>query len=961
MGNKVGDLYFLDYVVESANLVATGSEKKQLLWHKRYGHISYSSLNKLVRDNMVTGMDYTISNEPLFCKPCIDGKHHRFKFPKGCAKRASQTLELVHSDVCGKMGAKSLSGKEYFVTLIDDKSRFMWTFALKLKSDVFEVFLNWKSLVEKSTDKKLKSLRSDNGGEYISTEFEDYLKKEGIAHQSSVPKTPEQNGVAERKNRTIVEAIRSLLSDSNLPKSFWAEALATVTYLNNISPTKAVENSTPYEAWYERKPSVDHLKTFGCVCYSHIPKDERRKLDFKAREAIFLGYGTTVKGYRLYDPKTKRIFYSRDVIFDESKFKSSRNDPKKVEGAGEKVEGAGEKVEGAAEKVEGAAEEIEDEIDIDEDAAKVTKDDVELSINEDAAKVTDNPVETTARANEKTENIQDKNENNENPRRSSRESKPKTYFGEWANVTTLSTTQEPSTVKQALSSNESKQWKAAMTSEIKSLQDNQVWDLVELPKGRRTVSCKWIFKKKLDADGNVERYKSRLVARGFTQKPGIDYDETFSPVVRFESIRTVIAVAAKNSLNLHQMDVKTAFLNGELEEDIYMQQPEGFVEKGKENYVCKLNRSLYGLKQAARCWNTALDNQLKAMKFSQCTSDPCIYLQEIEGTLFILAVYVDDIILGGACESLIKSIKAALSSRFAVTDMGKLHHFLGVKVVQNVGNIWIGQAAYCKDLLVRFRMDQSNSTETPMDVSCRLLKSEADDESCSKEMYQSAVGSLLYLSTRTRPDISFAVGNVARFNAQPNSTHWSAVKRILRYIKGTTNLGLLYVKGDGVLVGYSDADWAGDHNDRKSTSGYVFQLSGAAVSWRSKKQSCVALSTAEAEYVALSSATQEAIWMKQLVSSILQERSEKPIVVYEDNKSAICMTKHQQFHGRSKHIDIRHHFVREKVAANEVEVRYCKSVDMIADILTKPLSAPKFNKLKSMLGMVLEPVEGERS
>ena len=337
VGNKAGDLYFLDYVVESANLVTTGSEKKQVLWHKRFGHISYSSLNKLVRDNLVTGMDYTISNEPLFCKPCIDGKHHRSKFPKGGAKRASQTLELVHSDVCGKMGAKSLSGKEYFVTLIDDKSRFMWTFALKFKSDVFEVFLNWKSMVEKSTEKKLKSLRSDNGGEYISTEFEDYLKKEGIAHQSSIPKTPEQNGVAERKNRTIVEAIRSLLSDSNLPKSFWAEALATVTYLNNISPTKAVENFTPYEVWYERKPSVDHLKTFGCVCYSHIPKDERRKLDFKAREAIFLGYGTTVKGYRLYDPKSKRIFYSRDVIFDESKFKSSRNDPQKVEGAEEKV------------------------------------------------------------------------------------------------------------------------------------------------------------------------------------------------------------------------------------------------------------------------------------------------------------------------------------------------------------------------------------------------------------------------------------------------------------------------------------------------------------------------------------------------------------------------------------------------------------------------------------------------
>jgi hypothetical protein len=305
-------------------------------------------------------------------------------------------------------------------------------------------------------------------------------------------------------------------------------------------------------------------------------------------------------------------------------------------------------------------------------------------------------------------------------------------------------------------------------------------------------------------------------------------------------------------------------------------------------------------------------------------------------------------------------VKATLSSKFAVTDMGKLHYFVGVKIVQSEENIWIGQAAYSKDLLVRFRMDQSNSTETPMDVSCKLLKSENKDNCCSKEMYQSAVGSLLYLATRTGPDISFAVSNVPRFDAEPNNTHWSAVKRIMRYIKGTVHLGLSYTRGASDLVGYSDADWAGDCNDRKLTSGYVFLLSGAAVSWKSKKQSCVALSTAEAEYVALSSATQEAIWMERLVSSIQCELTSKPIVVYEDNQSAICMTKHQQFHGRAKHIDIKHHFVREKVAANEVEVRYCKSVDMVADILTKPLCAPKFNKLKSMLGMVFEPIEGER-
>ena len=611
IANKIGNLYFLDYVVESANLVKTVSEEKQVLWHKRFGHIGYQSLNKLIKDEMVTGLDCNITSEPILCEPCIDGKHHRQKFPKGTAERASKTLELVHSDVCGKIEAKSLSGKEYFVTLIDDKSRFMWSYALKYKSEVYGVFLLWKAMVEKSTERKLKTLRSDNGGEYISSEFEAFLKQEGIAHQSSVPKTPEQNGVAERKNRTIVEAIRSLLSDSNLPKCFWAEALATVTYLHNIRPTKAVANITPYEAWYGKKPSVDHLKVFGCVCYSHIPKDERRKLDRKARKAIFLGYGTSVKGYRLYDLKSKKIFYSRDVIFDESKFKSSRKDPGKVEEITEieeEIEGAVEKDEGATEnqsdieREEGAAEN-EGTIEKDENVGEAKNTETVHNNPEGAAEVSEGQIVKIKDADS------GKSRETLETRQSTREKRPKNYYGEWANITLV---QEPSTVKEALSSSESEKWKTAMSSEMTSLRENQVWDLVELPKGRRAISSKWIFKKKLDADGNVERYKSRLVARGFTQKPGIDYDETFSPVVRFESIRTVIAVAAQNGLTLHQMDVKTAFLNGELEEDIYMQQPEGFVERGKENLVCKLKRSLYGLKQAARCWNTALDSQLKA-------------------------------------------------------------------------------------------------------------------------------------------------------------------------------------------------------------------------------------------------------------------------------------------------------------------------------------------------------------
>ena len=476
---------------------------------------------------------------------------------------------------------------------------------------------------------------------------------------------------------------------------------------------------------------------------------------------------------------------------------------------------------------------------------------------------------------------------------------------------------------------------------------------------RSVIRCKWIFKTKRDADGNIDRYKARLVAQGYNQTYGIDYDETFSPVVRFESARSIIALATNFGLKLHQMDIKTAFLNGSLQEEIYMKQPTGFVEEGKENYVCKLKRSIYGLKQSARCWNSELDKQLKSMGFIQSSSDPCIYIHISGEEIFLIAVYVDDIILAGENDKMMRYVKNSISQKFTVTDMGQMYHFLGVKVIQNLENnmIWIGQPSYTKELLIRFKMEESKPVDTPFDVSMKLLKAKEGDELFDKMKYQSAVGSLLYLSTRTRPDIAYAVSHIARFAAEPTPAHWTAVKRILRYLNGTQNLGLTYVnENNSNLMGYSDADWAGDLNDRKSTSGYLFKLCGSVVSWKSKKQSCVALSTAEAEYMALASTIQEAIWLRQLLQELqnLKGKVMKPTVIFEDNQSTICIARNPQYHGRTKHIDIKFHFVREQVALNKVVLEYCKSENMIADILTKALHGPQFKRLRNMMGMKIE-------
>ena len=382
-----------------------------------------------------------------------------------------------------------------------------------------------------------------------------------------------------------------------------------------------------------------------------------------------------------------------------------------------------------------------------------------------------------------------------------------------------------------------------------------------------------------------------------------------------------------------------------------MKQPDGFAVKGEEHLVCKLKKSIYGLKQSPRCWNEALDKRLKNMAFKQSSDDRCIYMLNSGGEIVIIAVYVDDIIIAEKTEEVVQQYIKEIAEKFDVTDMGTLHHFLGMKITYtDSGDIWIGQPTYARDVLKKFGMDDCKPVATPVESGNKLVKAVDDDELVDTEMYQSAVGSLLYLSTKTRPDIAYAVGNVARFSSKPSKVYWIAVKRIMRYLNGTLDHGLMY-RCTGDIAGFSDADWAGDHDDRKSTSGFVFMMSGAVISWNSKKQTCVALSTAEAEYIALAKAAQESIWLQRLLGD-MGECLINPITIFEDNQSTIAMTKNPQFHGRAKHIDIKFHFIREQVIAKTVELKYCRSSDMIADMMTKGLCKAQFVKLRSMSGIV---------
>ena len=661
---------------------------------------------------------------------------------------------------------------------------------------------------------------------------------------------------------------------------------------------------------------LDTLLPLCTLAYSHIAKDERKKLDSKSHKLILLGYADNRKAYRLYDLQKQRVIHSHDVIFQETVASYKQNESENESTPYVRIDAS------------------EDE--------STTEADVPNTENE----------ETVPPNNETQE---EENETEQEPestvRHSTRVTRRPDRYRVWINQ--ASYIKEPETVDEALTCSNHEKWKKAMDEEYSSLMSNDVWELVKLPKDERVVSSKWIFKCKIGATGNIDRYKARLVAQGYSQRPGVDYKETFSPVVRFESLRMIAALAAQTNLQLHQMDVKTAFLNGELKETVYMKQPEGYEEKAKEDLVCKLKRSIYGLKQSPRCWNHTLDSQLKKMGFAQSNSDPCLYIS-ITGEPFIIAVYVDDILLAGRSIQRINEVKNELRSQFNVKDMGSVEYFLGVKVQQDLekGTVWMGQTSYTESILHQFGMADSKSVRSPVNPSIKLSK--ATDESIlfDSEKYQSAVGKLLFLATRTRPDIAFAVSNVAKYTSNPTEQHWKAVKHIFRYLVGTINYGLLYTTEELLkCLGYSDSDWAGDLDNRKSTSGYGFLVGGALVSWRSCKQTCVALSTSEAEYMALSSTAQEAVWIRQLLSEIKRE-SLQTILVYEDNQSAICLSKNPQYHGRSKHIDIKYHYIRDQVKDGVIDVQYCKTEDMIADMMTKGLHGDQFEKLRRMAGVM---------
>lgn len=511
--------------------------------------------------------------------------------------------------------------------------------------------------------------------------------------------------------------------------------------------------------------------------------------------------------------------------------------------------------------------------------------------------------------------------------------------------------QVPKTVKEALASDNTDEWRAAMHEEYNALIKNDTWEIADLPPGQKAIGCRWVFAIKRDATGKIERYKARLVAKGCGQTYGVNYEETFSPVVRYATIRMVLAITAELELHVHQLDVSTAYLNGDLTEDIYMKQPEQF-GLGNDR-VLKLKKSLYGLKQSGRMWNLKLDEMLQRIGFTACASEPCLYTRIKGATTNIIAVYVDDLMV--CCSDLgeLKEIKRVISNTFQIVDKGPIHQFLGMSIERDgpTGAITISQKQHIWQLLEQYGMTNCRTTSVPLDPG---FQPKCESQSCQlvdQMEYQSIIGSLMYIAISTRPDILHSVCKLSQRNTNPHVEHLAAAKQILRYLKTTLELKLKYQKTGQMVTGYVDADWGGDSTDRKSYSGHVFILGGSTFAWESKKQKSVALSSTEAEYMALSQSATEAVYIRKVLNEMNMYLNKKSIAIYGDNLSAMNLVKNPVYHARSKHIDIRYHYVREIYDENLIELKYCPTEDMVADLLTKNLCKVKHEKFTQLLGL----------
>ncbi|KAJ9534804.1 hypothetical protein QJQ45_017230 [Haematococcus lacustris] len=982
-----------------ASAQAVTAVTPQLL-HERLGHLSYRAMGDMISKGMVEGVELSAGQCRAagsgVCPGCAAGKLHRRVADTlpSLAARVAAPCDLVHTDVCGPLRIPNAAGYCFVLTFLDEHSGLSLIALLKAKSEVPAAIRDAVEWFETQGGRKVKVLRRDRGTEYVNQAVREFLSGKGIIHQQTAPYSPQQNGSAERLNRTLFEKGRCLLYSSGLSVNFWPYALRFANYVRNLSLVRG-KAGTPWELFWGVRPDLSALRVFGARAYAHVPEHMRSKLGSKAVQGVFVGYELSSKAYQVLLPGGK-LLITKDVVFDELDRGLPTREadlamllpqpepepgvlvphavhvpvevqlpappaavPAPLERAPAPPGGATSSAEAGSSSSAGAGSGSSAGAGSSSSAGAGSSSSAGAGSSSSAgagsgAAGSGGGTEAVGRGSGAAGAAGGEGSGAANLLRQS--SRLRGIQPEFAGVRSVAVAELPAegpaipaTIKEALAGPQSEQWSLAADEEMQSLLSYGTWELVELPEGCRPLDNRWVFSVKRDGRGSIVRFKARLVVKGFLQREGIDFHELHAPVSKHATVRALLAVAAAEDMELEHLDVKTAFLNGKLEEVIYMHQPAGY-EDGSGR-VCRLHRALYGLRQAPRAWHARLKEELEQLGFTASAADSCLFTMMRGSSKVLLAVYVDDCLLAVSKGDMgtLEWVKQQLAAVFDIHQLGPVEQFLGMRISRDraARQLVLSQEQYALSVVDCYGLADSRPRAVPLSTAEQLQREGVQQQSEGGHSFAEVIGSLQHLAVVSRPDIAHAVGVLAKFMSAPTKEHWRVLRGVLRYVADTAAMGLMYGASAG-LVGFCDADFAGDTDTRRSTTGHVFMLHGGAVSWSSRRQPTVAASTTESEYMACSAAGKEGLWLRGVLADLsLGSAVVQPVTIMCDNEAALTLVKHPIASARSKHIDVLHHFVRERVARGELVFKFCGSAANVADVFTKALPSVKFEFCKA--------------
>lgn len=974
LGKFQHGVYYFRPVTQQILSNAMSTVASPFVLHQRLGHPSSQALSYISNSTSLSNIKKCLDS----CDVCPRAKQTRSVFALSDNK-AAEIFDLIHCDLWGPYSKSSTFGAHYFLSIVDDFSRAVWVYLLIDKIGVASSIRNFFTMIKTQFGKTIKTFRSDNGTEF--TQMRAFFDEQGTLFQTSCVSTPQQNGRVERKHRHILNVARAIRFQGCLPIEFWADCVHAAVFVINRTPSRILNGKTPYELLFGSAPHYSMLRIIGCLCYAHNNPQKKDKFGSRSRKCVFLGYPYGQKGWKVYDLATKEVFVSRDVQFHEDIFPFA-DTPTVLSTT--------------------TASSLKDRHACDWEFIMDNTPSSTIPISELLDRGSSDPSllvssNTHIPASTSTDPILPEQPSTITVEQSSptttstgalgqRDRRPPSYLKDYvchsartvhpisvppisvssgtrypiANFVTydkfsfdhrkflaaVSTNLEPRSYKEAA---KDECWRVAMKREIDALHSNNTWDIVDLPPGRTPIGCKWVYKTKYNSDGSLERHKARLVVLGNHQKEGEDFSDTFAPVAKMVSVRTFLAVAVAKKWEIHQLDVNNAFLHGDLHEKVYMSLPPGFLASSPTK-VCRLRKSLYGLKQSPRNWFAKLTTALRQYGFIQSHADHTLFTYRKGNDVLSILVYVDDILVAGNNVTLCTTFKRYLDRCFQLKDLGPLKYFLGIEFARSSKGLTLSQRKYTLDILQETGLLASKPVDTPLPQNHKLASSTS---ALYKDpaRYRRIVGRLIYL-TLTRPDISYPVHILSQFMHEPLIDHYDAALRVLRYLKGHPGQGLLLsADSDLQLYAYCDSDWASCPVSRRSLSGYFILLGHSPISWKTKKQTTVSRSSAEAEYRAMAFACAEIKWIRYFLASLGVFHRE-PVRLFCDNQAALHIAANPVFHERTKHIELDCHFVRELLVAGIITTAHVPTKLQLADLFTKALGAAQFSLLLSKLGVI---------